>query len=119
MEAGAAVNWANAIPLVTLLVAVFSAGVVVAEVKAIRRDFKTLKDDLEKKIGETKNEIEKNISGVRENFIEDLHDLKKDFRESSEDQGRRIGKLEIRQEVSETRVELTGRHLSGIPTEVK
>lgn len=87
--------WANAIPLVTLLGVVFSAGIFVAEIRAIRRDLKAHKDEDDKK----------------------FHEIKTEFVASSTDQGRRIGNLEAEQramgKAEEIRREFSGRHTIG------
>ena len=99
-------SWANAIPLVTLLSVVFGAGIFVAELRAIRREFKAHQEADEKHFGEQKKDFEKDIS-----------ELKAEVDSSSKDQGRRIGNLEAGQRVIEkvddVRRELTGRHKIG------
>ena len=104
--------WANAIPLVTLLGVVFGAGLIVAEVKAIRRDLRSYKE-----------EGEKNVQAIREDLGSKLGELKKDFYESAQSQGKRLGELEAEQRAKaradDVRRELTGRYQPGIPSEVK
>lgn len=68
-------TWANAVPLVTLLGVVFGAGIVVAEVRSTRRDFREHKRDTQKA----------------------LDDIKREVADSARDQGRRIGNLEAEQ----------------------
>jgi|HubBroStandDraft_5_1064220.scaffolds.fasta_scaffold168937_3 peptidoglycan hydrolase CwlO-like protein len=99
-------SWANAIPLVTLLSVVFGAGIFVAELRAIRREFKAHQEADEKHFEAQKKDFEKDIS-----------ELKAEVDSSSKDQGRRIGNLEAGQRVIEkvddVRRELTGRHKIG------
>lgn len=98
--------WANAIPLATLLGVVFGAGIFVAELRSIRREFKEHREQDEGDFKELKNDFDKKLS-----------ELKTEFDASSTDQGRRIGNLEAEQrameKVDDVRRELTGRHKIG------
>ena len=98
--------WAQAIPLATLLGVVFAAGIFVAELRAVRREFKAHLQSDETRFKELKEDYEKKIS-----------ELKTEFDASSTDQGRRIGNLEAEQRamgrVEDVRRELTGRHKIG------
>ena len=121
-EAAATGTWASSIPLVSLLFAVFSAGVVVTQVRSMKEMLRELKKDLVDKIEKVEDDGVKHTSEVRRNLVEKISELKGDFERSSEDQGKRIGNLEAEQRAeqraSQVRDELTGRH-SAVPREVR
>jgi hypothetical protein len=110
-------TWANSIPLLSLLVAVFSAGIVVTKVNSMRQDIRDLKDDLLKKIKEVEDDGEKRVSEIKKDLIERIHDLKRDHERSSEDQGKRIGDLEANAKAARVHMELTEKHFA-IPHEI-
>lgn len=116
MESG--FTWANSISLMSLLVAVFGAGVLVTKVNGLRQDLHELKTDLLKKIKEVEDDYLRHMSEVRRNLTEKVTDLKNDVERSSEDQGSRIGELEAEARAAKVRIEMTGRHLA-VPQEVK
>jgi hypothetical protein len=98
--------WANAIPLVTLLGVVFSAGFFVSELRAMHRDLKDHRDEDDKKFKE-----------IKDDFNTKLSELKTELDTSSTDQGRRIGNLEAEQramaKADDVRREFSGRHVIG------
>jgi hypothetical protein len=110
-------TWAGSISLMSLLVAVFGAGVLVTKVNGIKHDLHELKGDLMKKIKEVEDDYLRHMSEVRRNLTEKITDLKKDVERSSGDQGSRIGELEAKAREAKVRIEMTGRH--AIPQEVK
>jgi len=111
-------TWAGSISLMSLLIAVFGAGVVVTKVNAMRQDIRDLKKDLLDKIKEVEEDGIKHISEIRKNLVEQISEVKKDLQRSSEDQGKRIGELEAEQRGTKVRMELTGRHPAA-PHEVR
>lgn len=111
-------TWASSIPLMSLLVAVFSAGVVVTKVSSMGKEIRDLKDDILKKIKEVDDDGEKLILEVKRDLIERIHDLKRDHERSSEDQGKRIGDLEADRKAMKTQMEMTEKHFA-IPREIR
>lgn len=111
------ITWANSIPLMSLLVAVYAAGVAVTKINTMKQEVRDLKADLEKAIKAVKEDDLKHVSEIRSNLMEKIGEIKKDHERSSEDQGKRIGELEAAGRETKVRMELTGRH--AVPHEVK
>ena len=110
-------TWAGSIPLMSLLVAVFSAGIVVTKVNSMSKDIRDLKEDLLKKIKEVEDDGEKYASDIKKDLVERIHELKRDHERSSEDQGKRIGNLEADAKATRVHMEMTEKHYA-IPHEI-
>jgi hypothetical protein len=102
----------------SLLVAVFSAGVVVTKVNTMSKEIRDLKEDLLKKIKEVDDDGEKHVLDIKRDIIERIHDLKRDHERSSEDQGKRIGELEADRKAMKVHMDLTERH-HAVPQEIR
>ena len=122
MDAAETFTWANSIPLVSILVACFTAGVVVTKVNTMKQDIRDMKKELLDSIKKVEEDGLKHVSEIRRNLLEQILEVKKDHQTSSKDQGTRLGEVEakIREAAKETqvRMELTGRH-HAVPQEVK
>jgi gas vesicle protein len=118
---GETFTWASSIPLVSILVACFTAGVVVTKVNSMKQEIRDLKKDLLDRIKEVEDDALKHVSEIRRNLAEQISEVKKDLQRSSESQGSRLGELEavVREAKKEAqvRLEMTGRH--SIPQEIK